>query len=90
MPKNTRKCQGFESFQRLNYLFQIRDFMAINVGNIALSTYYGSLIDSIAKKSVLRIDPVLKKQSCKKCKGALLPGTTADVKIKNGSEKSFP
>ncbi|XP_018784321.1 PREDICTED: ribonuclease P protein subunit rpr2 [Bactrocera latifrons] len=69
--------QGKECFSRMNFLFQASMLMAGK--NNALSAYYGELCRSIAKKAVLKIDPNIKRQLCKRCSLALKPGITADL-----------
>lgn len=46
-------CQGKDSFERMNFLYQASTLMAGKNNN--LSCYYGNLMKSIAKKSVLRM-----------------------------------
>ncbi|KPJ16794.1 hypothetical protein RR48_13650 [Papilio machaon] len=48
-----RKVHGNDSFQRINYLYQISKYMAGK--NPALSSYYGNLIINIGKKNVLKM-----------------------------------
>ncbi|XP_014093854.2 uncharacterized protein Rpp21 [Bactrocera oleae] len=69
--------QGKECFSRMNFLFQASMLMAGK--NNTLSAYYGELCRSIAKKAVLKIDPNIKRQMCKRCSLALKPGITADL-----------
>ncbi|CAH2241698.1 ribonuclease P protein subunit rpr2 isoform X2 [Pararge aegeria] len=76
-----KKLQGNDSFQRINYLYQISKHMAGI--NPVLSAYYGNLIVNVAKKNVLKIHPDIKRQICKKCRSTLVDGTSAKMKIKN-------
>lgn len=69
--------QGKECFSRMNFLFQASMLMAGK--NNTLSAYYGELCRSIGKKAVLKIDPDIKRQMCKRCSVALKPGITADL-----------
>ncbi|CAD6570745.1 MAG: hypothetical protein CYPHOPRED_004141 [Cyphobasidiales sp. Tagirdzhanova-0007] len=47
-----------------------------------LSTHYVKDLRIIARKSVLRIDPVVKRQCCRHCHTILVPGITSSVRIK--------
>ncbi|KAJ0173480.1 hypothetical protein K1T71_010629 [Dendrolimus kikuchii] len=76
-----KKVQGNDSFQRINYLYQISKY--ISGKNSALSSYYGNLIISVAKKNVLKIHPDMKRQMCKKCKCILINNISAKMRIKN-------
>lgn len=46
-------CQGKDSFERMNFLYQASTLTAVK--NNVLSCYYGNLMKSVAKKSVLRM-----------------------------------
>ncbi|XP_022127330.2 ribonuclease P protein subunit rpr2 [Pieris rapae] len=81
-----KKVQGNDSFQRINYLYQISK--QISAINPALSSYYGSLAINVAKKSVLKIHPDIKRQICKKCR-CLLTNQTSIVKIKNLNKSKY-
>ncbi|CAH0594401.1 unnamed protein product [Chrysodeixis includens] len=97
-----RKVQGNDSFQRMNYLYQISKDMADK--NPILSAYYGNLIIGVAKKTVLKVHPDIKRQLCKKCRCFLVHNVTANMKIKKknksktvelqcstcGAKRSFP
>nr|XP_034834159.1 ribonuclease P protein subunit rpr2 [Maniola hyperantus] len=76
-----KKVHGNDSFQRINYLYQISKHMAGI--NPVLSAYYGNLIINVAKKNVLKIHPDIKRQICKKCRSMLVDKTSANMKIKN-------
>lgn len=53
MAEKGKFCQGKETFERMNFLYQAATEMAGK--NNVLSCYYGSLCKSVAKKSVLRM-----------------------------------
>ncbi|KAI5642807.1 RNAse P rpr2/Rpp21/SNM1 subunit domain-containing protein [Phthorimaea operculella] len=80
-----KKVPGNDSFQRINYLYQISKYMVDK--NPALSSYYGNLIVNVAKKNVLKIHPDIKRQLCKKCRCILVDGTSASMKIKTKNKK---
>lgn len=46
-------CQGKDSFERMNFLYQAGTLMSRT--NPTLSCYYGKLCRSVAKKAVLRM-----------------------------------
>ncbi|XP_017465579.1 PREDICTED: ribonuclease P protein subunit p21 [Rhagoletis zephyria] len=75
--KKHQAFQGKECFSRMNFLYQASMLMAGR--NNTLAAYYGQLCRNIGKKAVLRIDPDLKRQFCKRCSLALQPGITADL-----------
>lgn len=53
MSEKGKFCQGKETFERMNFLYQAATEMAGK--NNVLSCYYGNLCKSIARKSVLRM-----------------------------------
>ncbi|KAJ8723695.1 hypothetical protein PYW07_007675 [Mythimna separata] len=79
-----KKVHGNDSFQRMNYLYQISKHIASK--NPTLSSYYGNLIVNVAKKNVLKIHPDIKWQICKKCRCMLIDKETATMKIKRTEE----
>ncbi|XP_053613530.1 uncharacterized protein Rpp21 [Plodia interpunctella] len=76
-----KKVQGNDAFQRINFLYQASKY--ISEKNPALSSYYGNLIVNVAKKSVLKIHPDIKRQLCKKCRCILILNSTAKLKMKS-------
>ncbi|XP_068619275.1 uncharacterized protein Rpp21 [Battus philenor] len=83
----TKKVQGNDSFQRINYLYQISKYMASK--NPALSSYYGNLIVNVAKKNVLKIHPDIKRQVCKKCRCILIDTVSAKMHLKMKRKRKF-
>uniref|UniRef100_A0A1I8M0U8 RNAse P Rpr2/Rpp21 subunit domain protein n=1 Tax=Musca domestica TaxID=7370 RepID=A0A1I8M0U8_MUSDO len=81
--KRIQKFQGKESFSRMNFLYQASTLMAGK--NNSLSAYYGELCKNIAKKSVLKMEPNLKRTFCKRCSLAQEPGTTSELHIKKSN-----
>ncbi|XP_055913159.1 uncharacterized protein LOC129946834 [Eupeodes corollae] len=77
MSSKNKGFQGKDSFSRMNFLYQASMLMAGK--SATLSAYYGNLCKTIGKKSVLRIDPNIKRSLCKKCHMALKPGVTAEI-----------
>ncbi|KAM3959320.1 ribonuclease P protein subunit Rpp21 [Aphomia sociella] len=82
-----KKVQGNDSFQRINFLYQISK--EICTKNPALSSYYGNLIVNIAKKNVLKIHPDIKRQMCKTCRCMLIDNVTATIKIKSRNKSKI-
>ncbi|XP_055846497.1 uncharacterized protein LOC129912311 [Episyrphus balteatus] len=87
MSGKNKGFQGKDSFSRMNFLYQASMLMAGK--SDTLSAYYGNLCKSIGKKSVLRIDPNIKRSLCKKCHMALKPGVTADVSAVDCKKEIF-
>ncbi|CAG9805581.1 unnamed protein product [Chironomus riparius] len=54
-----------EVFQRINYLHQASKIIASK--NKTLSCYYGSLLKDLRNKAVIKIDPSIKRDLCKRC-----------------------
>ncbi|XP_047536923.1 ribonuclease P protein subunit rpr2 [Vanessa atalanta] len=83
----SKKIQGNDSSQRINYLYQISKKVVEK--NPVLSAYYGNLAVSVAKKNVLKIHPDIKRQLCKKCRCMLIDKKSAKVKIKNKKKTKY-
>lgn len=79
MDTEPKLCQGKDVFERMNYLYQAGHLMASR--NRVAASYYGNIMISCSKKSVLRIDPEIKRTVCKSCQTPLIPGETARVRI---------
>ncbi|KAG7881543.1 hypothetical protein KL937_001166 [Ogataea polymorpha] len=75
VPKN-------DHYQRLGFLYQAAAQLDPNG---ALSRMYLRNMDVVAKKTVLKLDPSLKRTICKKCHRLQLPGRTASIRIENTS-----
>jgi len=70
---------------RINYLHQARHEVLHGVGGHfgrVLAASMGHNIVNIGKKSQIRLSKEIKSQICKGCGGLLLPGVTANAKIK--------
>ncbi|KAK3533281.1 hypothetical protein QTP70_014318 [Hemibagrus guttatus] len=77
-----------EAFQRLNFLYQAAHcVLAQNPENIELARFYCFTQKTIAKRLVLRQDPSVKRTMCRKCCALLIPGVTATVRQRKGSQK---
>ncbi|XP_013135482.1 PREDICTED: ribonuclease P protein subunit rpr2 [Papilio polytes] len=82
-----RKVHGNDSFQRINYLYQISKCMAGK--NAGLSSYYGNLIINVAKKNVLKIHPDIKRLVCKKCRCTFVDGVSAKMQLKTNNKRKL-
>lgn len=77
------------SSQQWNHLYQAAQFSLYkhiqnrqrSLNEHAVSDYYSYLSVNVAKKSLLKIVPQVKRNICKGCEGLLLPGVTARVRI---------
>jgi ribonuclease P protein subunit RPR2 len=77
------------SSQQWNHLYQAAQFLLFkhiqnrqrSLNENAVSDYYAYLSVNVARKSLFKIDPQLKRNICKGCEGLLLPGVTARVRI---------
>jgi len=75
--------------QQWNHLYQAAQFSLCkhiqngqqSMNESAVSNYYTHLSVNVAKKSLLKIEPQVKRTVCKGCEGLLLPGLTAQVRI---------
>ncbi|XP_059610940.1 uncharacterized protein LOC132257901 [Phlebotomus argentipes] len=85
MSKKQKQCQGRDTFHRMNYLQQASKLMAGR--NDFLSSYFGTQCKAIGKKSVLKMEPAVKRSLCKKCSIFLKPGETADIDVKETPQK---
>ncbi|KAK9873589.1 hypothetical protein WA026_023146 [Henosepilachna vigintioctopunctata] len=78
-----KNCQGKESLQRINYLYQVANqLMGTNSANTKASIACSNLMIQVSKKSVQRIDVDVKRRICKACKTILLPGISCRVRVK--------
>jgi ribonuclease P protein subunit RPR2 len=81
--------QSNASSQQWNHLYQIAQFSLYkhvqnrqrSLNEHAVSGYYAYLSVNVAKKSLLKIEPQVKRHLCKGCEGLLLPGVTARVRF---------
>jgi len=85
-----------EIYQRLNFLYQASTYLKtiealsppvdtasvrrVSLGDVASS--YVRNMRAIGNKSVIRMDPNVKRSICKKCHTVLLPGQTVTIRIK--------
>ncbi|ODV80006.1 Rpr2-domain-containing protein [Suhomyces tanzawaensis NRRL Y-17324] len=75
-----------DHYARISYLFQASSHLALNPQYDVLSRHYARTLDLVAKKTVLKLTPALKRQLCKKCNTFLIPGLTVKIHIENLSK----
>lgn len=81
--KQKKSYHNITSFERMNYIYQLMNSSLLcknNVGD-ALSSTYGKLLLSMGKKSLIRMEPEIKRTICKGCNILLVPGETATVRL---------
>lgn len=77
-----------EACHKLNFLHQASHaVLAINPENVEMSRFYASTMKEIAKKLVYKLDPNIKRTTCKHCHALLVPGITAKVRIRRKRER---
>ncbi|XP_063235936.1 ribonuclease P protein subunit p21 [Bacillus rossius redtenbacheri] len=74
--------QGKESFQRMNFLYQASHLLTKIPEARDVATSLGHVMVAVSKKSVLRMEPAVKRTLCKGCHGVLVPGVTARVRLR--------
>jgi len=61
--------------------------LAINPENIEMSRFYASTMKTVAEKVVFKLDPSIKRTTCKHCHALLIPGVTARVRVRRKRER---
>ncbi|XP_011882058.1 PREDICTED: ribonuclease P protein subunit p21 [Vollenhovia emeryi] len=79
MKKRNQFCQQKDVLERMNYLHQASHLIASK--NRVAASYFGNNMIACGKKAVLRMEPDLKRITCKCCHGPLIPGETARVRL---------
>ncbi|XP_070765542.1 ribonuclease P protein subunit p21 isoform X1 [Enoplosus armatus] len=78
-----------EAYQRLNYLYQAAHcVLSQTPENVELARFYCFTQRTIARRLVLRQDPSVKRQLCKKCCSLLIPGVTATTRQRRKNSKT--
>ncbi|XP_063989553.1 uncharacterized protein LOC135168878 [Diachasmimorpha longicaudata] len=72
-------CQGKDVFERMNYLFQAGQLLSRR-DHVAASLC-GNVMVNCSKRSVLRMEPEIKRSICKSCQVPLVPGESAKVRL---------
>lgn len=95
---STSRNPNFHLHARLSHLYQASTVLAAptEAGDApvspALSRFYLQNLRAIAKKSVMRLDPSIKRTICKRCDSLLVPGVSSTHRIENpskGGKKSW-
>lgn len=89
MAQNNQKAvPQRDTYSRLSYLYQLSNSFAASSPIISRS--FARNVDSIAKKTVIKLSPSMKRSICKKCNALLLPGLTMKIYIENKSKEKLP
>ncbi|KAK2169877.1 hypothetical protein LSH36_6g05074 [Paralvinella palmiformis] len=88
MGNSTKNMQRGDIFSRVNFLYQAAHAALIaSPRDLTLTRTYVQSLKAVAEKSVLRLDPSLKRNLCKKCYMLLVPGITCTVRVKSKRQK---
>ncbi|OBA20897.1 hypothetical protein METBIDRAFT_68809 [Metschnikowia bicuspidata var. bicuspidata NRRL YB-4993] len=79
--QRTPKVQK-DHYARTSFLFQAANFYASH-GNPVMSRMMLRSVDLVAKRTVLRVLPHVKRQMCKTCSSILIPGLTMKTEVEN-------
>uniref|UniRef100_S4RCD8 Ribonuclease P 21 subunit n=1 Tax=Petromyzon marinus TaxID=7757 RepID=S4RCD8_PETMA len=83
MSKKQPQTRDKESFQRMNYLYQAAHcVLAQNPENQELVRFYTHTMRTIGRRLVIKSDPSIKRNVCKRCSSLLVPGITATVRLR--------
>lgn len=64
---------------RINYLYQLSKTLAEQ--SPGLSSTYNSILKGICQKNLIKIDPEIKRNICKRCNTTLVPGKTVTCRM---------
>ncbi|KAF3992129.1 hypothetical protein FT663_01264 [Candidozyma haemuli var. vulneris] len=78
-----------DHYARTSYLYQAANAHLQN-GNPVLARAMARNVDQVAKRTVLKLSPHLKRSICKKCHSLMLPGLTMAIYMENESKKNSP
>ncbi|KAJ1931844.1 Ribonuclease P protein subunit p21, partial [Linderina pennispora] len=83
-----------ETYERMNFLYQSAQFYAQLSQNsnpetslLPLARFYSKEMRSIARKSVSRLSPHVKRGICKVCSTPLLPGISCTKRASRGAKR---
>lgn len=90
-PKDTKKSAKIsipnkDGFARASYLLQAAHVMTPK--DEIISRMYLRSMDLVTKKNVLKVDPLVKRQFCKKCDRLEVSGTTCSISVVDEGKKS--
>ncbi|KAK9372051.1 RNAse P Rpr2/Rpp21/SNM1 subunit domain-containing protein [Lipomyces chichibuensis] len=98
----TKSLKNRDQYLRTSFLYQASVLMAntaITTPEFAvtatsatapLARYYASQMKSVARKSVIRLDPNMKRFICKRCDTVLIAGRTCAIAVENESVAKVP
>ncbi|KAK6205033.1 RNAse P Rpr2/Rpp21/SNM1 subunit domain-containing protein [Scheffersomyces amazonensis] len=75
-----------DHYSRISYLLNATNHFTSSSKYNILSRGYARNLDLVAKKTVIKLTPALKRSLCKKCNTFLIPGLTLTVFIENESK----
>ncbi|CDR47718.1 CYFA0S36e00782g1_1 [Cyberlindnera fabianii] len=75
-----------DGFSRASFLLQAAT--ATSMTTQPLSRMYLRSMDLVTKKSVLKVDPIVKRVSCKKCDRLQIPNVTSTLRLENEGKKT--
>ncbi|KAK9236589.1 RNAse P Rpr2/Rpp21/SNM1 subunit domain-containing protein [Lipomyces kononenkoae] len=102
IPALSKSLKNRDQYLRTSFLYQASVLMANaaqanpELANTAtkatapLARYYASQMKAVARKSVIRLDPNIKRSICKRCDTILIPGRTCATFVENESIGSVP
>lgn len=96
----TSSMPNRETFERMNFLYQASQFYASmqpssssknsnqdTASLLPLARVYNRDLRLVARKSVLRMTPHIKREICKVCATPLIPGVSSKVRVKGKENK---
>lgn len=75
-----------DHYARVSYLYQASSYLLTKPKYSSLSKAFSKNVDTVSKKTVLKLSPNLKRTICKKCKILLIAGLTQTSEIQNKSK----
>lgn len=90
MAKTEKKKQDFSTEiiqNRINYLYQLSRICTEQ--SPGLSSTYNFILKGLSQKSLLKLDPEIKKNICKGCNTMLIPGKTVTCRVIKKSKGSI-
>ncbi|VVT55045.1 uncharacterized protein SAPINGB_P004398 [Magnusiomyces paraingens] len=89
--QQTKSVPHRDQYQRLSFLYQAAAHMAGDPSTQALARVYAQSMKAVAKKSVLRLSPNVKRTVCKKCHRFLAENSgSVTTRIVNESTANDP
>ena len=79
-----------DAFEKINYLHQAASYLSYQVPECPeLGRYYMYNVKQLCQKMCLKIDPAIKRLSCKFCHTFLKPLDNVELKIKEHGKRKF-